>query len=149
LSRRPRPTSGAVAIELEIPFHDVDGLRVVWHGHYCKYLELGRTALLRARRLDAPDLAALGYLFLVAETHLRHVRPLRYADRVRVTSWLVEIDNRIRVTYELRNVSSEQVCAEGSTVLVTVSDSGELCLATPPAILERLLAPGCGSFTVE
>jgi acyl-CoA thioester hydrolase len=149
LSRRPRPTASAVAIELEVPFHDVDGLRVVWHGHYCKYLELGRTALFRARQLDAPDMAALGYLYLVAETHLRHVRPLRYADRVRVTSWFVEVDNRILVAYELRNVSSAQLCAEGSTVLVTISDAGELCLATPPAILQRLLAPGPGSAALE
>ncbi len=149
MSRRLKPTSGAVAIELEVPFHDVDGLRVVWHGHYCKYLEIARTALFRARRLDARDLAALGYLFLVAETHLRHVRPLRYADRARVTSWFVETDNRIRVAYEVRNLASEQLCAEGSTVLVTVTEAGELCLATPPTILERLLAPGPGSAAEE
>ena len=35
-----------------MPFHDVDALHVVWHGHYYKYLELARevTNLTLARR---------------------------------------------------------------------------------------------------
>jgi len=33
----------AIEIRLEVPFHDVDALRIVWHGHYLKYLELART----------------------------------------------------------------------------------------------------------
>ena len=34
-------------VELEVPFHHVDALGVVWHGHYLEYLEPARTALLR------------------------------------------------------------------------------------------------------
>ena len=37
------------SVEIEVPFHDVDALRIVWHGHYYKYLELARTQLLRSR----------------------------------------------------------------------------------------------------
>ena len=33
-------------VEIEIPFHDVDVLGVAWHGHYVKYLEIARCALL-------------------------------------------------------------------------------------------------------
>ena len=42
-----------VRVQLEVPFHDVDRLGVVWHGHYFKYFELARTRLLRAIGLDA------------------------------------------------------------------------------------------------
>ena len=31
---------------IEVPFHDVDVMRVAWHGHYVKYFEIARCALL-------------------------------------------------------------------------------------------------------
>ena len=43
-------------VELEIPFHDVDLQRVVWHGHYYKYFEMARTKLLRSLDLDAGEI---------------------------------------------------------------------------------------------
>ena len=145
MSRHPKPSPAAVSIELEVPFHDVDLLQVVWHGHYCKYLELGRTALFRSRQLDATDMITLGYRFLITESHLRHIHSLRYADRLRVTSWFAEIENRIRIAYDVVNLTAGRTCTQASTVLVTVSDAGELCLETPPAILQRLRAPGPGT----
>ena len=145
--RHSRPTPAAISIELEVPFHDVDLLQVVWHGHYLKYLELGRTALLRSRGLDAREMLALGHRFLVAESHLRHLQALRYADRARVTSWFLEVENRIRIDYQIVNLTAGRVCTEASTVLVTTTDAGELCLETPPAVLQRLRAPGPGAAT--
>lgn len=140
MTRYLTPPPSSVSIEVEIPFHDVDALHVAWHGHYCKYLELGRTALLRAHRLDAPDLKALGYRFMVAETHLRHVFPLRYADRCRVSSWITEVENRIGIHYDLFNVTSDCRAAQGRTLLVTTRDDGSLCYETPHPVVERLRA---------
>ena len=31
-------TRSVVSVELEVPFHDVDSLHIVWHGHYYKSL---------------------------------------------------------------------------------------------------------------
>ena len=39
-------------VVIEIPFHDVDVIGVVWHGHYFKYLEIARCALLE--KIDDP-----------------------------------------------------------------------------------------------
>jgi acyl-CoA thioester hydrolase len=143
--RHPAPPAGAVAVELEIPFHDVDVLEVAWHGHYSKYLEVARTALMRARRLDNDDLRALGFRFLVVESHLRHLAPLRYGDRARVTAWFLEVENRLRVAYQVENLATGRLAAHGWNVLATTLATGELCLETPPPILERLRAPGPGA----
>lgn len=143
--RHPAPPPAAVAVELEIPFHDVDVLEVAWHGHYPKYLELARTALMRARRLDNDDLRALGFRFLVVESHLRHLAPLRYGERARVSAWLLEVENRLRVAYQVENLSTGRLAAHGWNVLVTTRPGGELCLETPPPVLERLRAPGPGA----
>jgi acyl-CoA thioester hydrolase len=136
--------ASAVAIEVEVPFHDVDLLRVVWHGHYCKYLEIARTALLRTRDLDAAHVFELGFRFFVAETHLRHVAPLHYGDRLRVAAWFKDVDNRLNVAYDLVNLTTARRCGQGSTVLVVTDAAGTLCLETPAPILSRLRAPGPG-----
>ncbi len=145
ITRYPAPPASAVSVELEIPFHDVDVLEVAWHGHYPKYLELARTAFMRARRLDTPEMRQLGYRFYVSEYFLRHVAPLRYADAVRVHAWPVEIESRLRIAYQIRNVTLGKLAAQGWTVLVSTDAAGNLLLETPAPILDRLLAPGPGS----
>jgi acyl-CoA thioester hydrolase len=145
LTRYPAPPQGAVAVELEIPFHDVDVLEVAWHGHYPKYLELARTAFIRTRKLDNAEMRTLGFRFFIAEYFLRHVAPLRYGDRVRVHAWPVEIENRLRIAYQIQNLTLGKLAAQGWTVMVTTDAGGVLCMETPPAIRERLLAPGPGS----
>ncbi len=144
MSRHPSPPASAVAVELEVPFHHVDILEVVWHGHYPEYLEVARTALLRSRRLDAPEMRELGYRFYVSESHIRHVAPLRYGDRLRVSAWFRDVENRLDIAYDLENVTRGHRCAQASTILVTTTHAGTLCLATPEPILERLRAGGPG-----
>lgn len=142
--RHGPPPGSAVDVEIEIPFHDVDLLRVVWHGHYCKYLELARTALFRARDLDAAVVIGLGYRFFIAESHIRHVGPLTYGDRVRVSAWFKDVDNRLHIAYDLVNAATGRRCAHATTILVVTDAENALCLETPEPILRRLRAPGPG-----
>jgi acyl-CoA thioester hydrolase len=128
-------------VELEVPFHDVDVLGVVWHGHYYKYLEIARTALLRELGLDGRT-TRLPYTWVVIESQCRHARPLRFGDRFVVECWLEDIDHRVNVAYELRIVASGERCARARTVLATLDDSGELLLNTPEAVLRLLRAAG-------
>lgn len=123
-----------------MPFHDVDSLRLVWHGHYYKYLELARTELLRSRCLDVPDLLELGLGFVMIETGCRHATPLRYADRVRVAAWFRDLSHRLFIAYEVTNLTRRRRAAWGHTVLATTDREGRMLLATPAAILDRVSA---------
>jgi len=137
-SRLPPPPPDAVAVELQIPFCDVDPLEVAWYGHYPRYVDQARTALLRSRRLDNDDCRALGVFFMVSESFLHHASALRYGDRVRVSAWFVEVENRLKVAFQLRNLGSGAIAAEGWLALVTVRVGGGLCLETPAEVLERV-----------
>lgn len=127
-----------VAVELEVPFHDVDVVHVVWHGHYYKYLELARTELMRARKLDVPDLIALGFGLLIIESGCRYVSPLGYGDRIRVSAWLEDFRHRVHVAYEVVNLSTGRRAARGHTMLVATTPEGEMYHQTPELIRERL-----------
>lgn len=127
-----------VSVEHEVPFHDVDALRVVWHGHYFKYFELARTQLLRAVGLDAGELIGGRYQFVVIDSRCRHGGPLRYGDRMRISAWFGDLHRRIRIGYEVWNLTLGRRAARGHTVLATLDREGGLLFETPEEILRRI-----------
>jgi acyl-CoA thioester hydrolase len=137
----------SVGVELEVPLHDVDLLGIVWHGHYYKYFEIARTALLRSRELDEPTLRELGVAFVIVETRCRHTAPLRYADRFRVEAGLhaEHSPGRLQVGYRIRRLTPSASAgphapagvARGRTTLVTIDAQGNMLPEIPDAILRR------------
>jgi len=134
------PSADAVSIDLEVPFCDVDALQIVWHGHYFRYLDLACTVLMRARGLDVPQLTSLGCRMVVVESQCRHIFPLYYGDVFRVSAWVVESLNRIKIAYLIRNLTRGRRSARAHTVLVTTSPDGNLLWETPSEIRQRLRA---------
>jgi acyl-CoA thioester hydrolase len=134
----PGPKVVKASVEFVVPFHDVDSLRIVWHGHYLKYLELARTELFREVGLDAGGQQRGAHGFLVIEAGCRHIAPLRYGDRVRVLAWIRDVTHRIQIAYEITNLTRDQKAARAYTTLATVDSSGRLLLKTPQGIAERL-----------
>ena len=132
--------AGAVSVELEVPFHDVDSLHIVWHGHYYKYLEIARTALMRSVDLDNGEIIRLGYGLLMGETQCKHTGVLRYGDRARVTAWFKEVESRIVIAFEVRNLTTGKRAARARTTLVTLNGRGELNLETPQDLVARMTA---------
>ena len=127
-----------VRLQHEVPFHDVDVLKVVWHGHYLKYFELARTRLLRSIGLDAGDVIGARYQLMVSESRCRHIRPLRYGDRFEVVAWLGESSHHLAVKFQIDEIASGKKCATGQTTLVTLDLEGRLVHRTPDLILKLI-----------
>jgi acyl-CoA thioester hydrolase len=135
---RSRGSSQGISIELEVPFHDVDSLQVVWHGNYLKYLELARTALMRSRGLDVEQIVAAGFRQVVIEARCRYAFPLRYGERFRVDAWFKDVENRLNIGYEIFNLTQGRRTLHGHTILATTDIEGRLLLETPHVLLDRL-----------
>ena len=133
--KRLRETS----VEMQVPFSHVDMLGVVWHGHYFEYCEQARTQLLRSCDLDTGDLIGSQYLFFVIESKCRHAFPLFYADQIRITAWIKDIEHRISVHYEITNLNHGRRAARAHTILATADLHRNLLLETPHEIQHRLL----------
>jgi acyl-CoA thioester hydrolase len=127
------------AIEVEVPFHDVDAMTVAWHGHYLKYFELARCALLRRFDYDYPQMQESGYLWPVVECHAKYVRPARYGQRLRVEATLIEYENRLKIGYVIRDAASGERLTKGYTTHVAIdAKTQELQFVSPPVVLEKL-----------
>ena len=125
--------------EVEVPFHDVDAMEVAWHGHYLKYLELARCALLRRFNYDYPQMQASGYVWPIVDCRIKYVRPARYGQRLRIEAKLTEYDNRLKIAYTIVDVETGERMSKAHTIQVAVEAStGELQFVSPPILLEKL-----------
>jgi acyl-CoA thioester hydrolase len=129
------PTS----VELEVPFHDVDPLGVVWHGNYYKYLEVARTKMLTPLGLDGEELLETGHRFYVIESRCRHVFPLFYRDRFRVDAWIREYENRLFVSFEVHNLTKVRRSARAHTIMAVTDAQGNLMLEMPGVLVSRII----------
>jgi acyl-CoA thioester hydrolase len=125
--------------EIDIPFFDVDPMRVVWHGHYVKYFEVARCALLRSIDYDYPQMEASGYLWPVVEIYLRYVRAARYGRRVRVRAQLLEYENRLKIGYVISERESGERLTKGWSVQVALdAATQELQFVSPQVLLDKV-----------
>lgn len=129
----------SATVEVEVPFHDVDAMNVAWHGHYIKYFELARCALLRRFDYDYPQMQASGYLWPIVHCHLKFVRPAIYKQQLRIEATLLEYESRIKIGYEIRDVLNGERLTKGNTVQIAVDAvTRESQFVSPPIVFANL-----------
>ncbi len=128
-----------VEIELEIPFHDVDAIRVAWHGHYAKYMEIARCKLMDKINYSIVEMEASGYVWPVIDMRIRYAHPLIFGQNFKVRATLTEWENRLKVDYVFFDAKTDKRLTKAYTIQVAVEKaSGEMQYASPPILLERL-----------
>ena len=126
-------------VEVEVPFHDVDAMQVVWHGHYFKYMEMARTALLRSLDYDYPQMTESDYLWPIIECQARFIKTVRYGMKLTVTASILEYENRLKIGYLLVDSQTHERVCKGYTVQVAVArTTHEMCMVSPEILYRRL-----------
>ena len=128
-------------VEVVVPFFDVDSMEVVWHGHYVKYLEIARCALLDRVGHNYTQMKAAGYVWPVIDVQLRYARAARFGQRLRVRADLVEWENRLKIHYLITDAASGERITRASTVQVAVRlADGVMQLVSPPVLVNAVEA---------
>jgi len=139
-----RLEDGAHVLPLRIYFEDTDFSGVVYHGSYVRFLERGRTELLRALGIghDALDKGAHGerLAFAVRRLVIEFLKPARIDD-------VVEVETRPRDVSGARGVLAQEI-RRGEDVLVTAEVTVALINGEgkprrwPEAIRDALISAG-------
>lgn len=139
MGRAEKTSRWQAEVEIEIPFHDVDMLRVAWHGHYAKYFEIARGVLMDSIKYNYAEMVESGYAWPVIEMHVRYAQGLHYQQRIRVRAMLVEYENRLKVEYIIHDAVTGKRLTRGYTTQVAVTmPGGELCFESPKILFEKL-----------
>ena len=132
-------TEFSAEVRLTPAFHDIDPMEVVWHGHYVKYFELARCALLQSFDYDYPQMRDSGYAWPIVDLRAKYVRSARYGQDLVVRATLVEWENRLKIDYQVRDADTGEVLTRATSIQVAVDlATGEMCFASPAALLQRL-----------
>jgi len=120
-------------------FHDLDPMAVVWHGHYFKYFELARCALLQRFGYDYLEMRESGYVWPIVDLRTKYVRSATLNQSLKVRAEIVEWENRLKIDYEIRDAATDQVLTRAHTIQVAVKvETGEMQFMSPPVLFERL-----------
>ena len=133
------------SVRIDIPFHDVDAMRIVWHGNYARYFEIARTALLRQYQLDYPEMEASGWLFPVIRMDCRYLSPLRYGDIALVEVIVEEAEFKMVLGYKITQEKSGKKIATGHTEHAVLDAGFNLLMPIPVALRERFVEGGAPS----
>lgn len=123
---------------ITVPFHDLDPAGIVWHGHYAKYFEIARCALLESFGYNYDHMVESGYAWPVIDMRVRFVKPARFGQQIRVTASLAEWEHRLKIDYAIHDLAGMRLC-KGSTVQVAVEIATRaMCLRSPDILFARL-----------
>lgn len=125
--------------EVLVPFFDVDSMNVVWHGHYIKYLEVARCALLDHIGHNYTQMLESGYAWPVIDIQLRYVRGAVFGQRLMVRASLVEWENRLKINYLISDAVTGERMTRASSIQVAVEiESREMQLASPKVFADAV-----------
>jgi acyl-CoA thioester hydrolase len=134
-----KPLSLIATVQIDIPFHDVDAMEVVWHGNYTRYFEIARCALLDAIAYDYPQMRTSGFAWPIIDLRVKFIRPCHFKQRIVVSASLVEFENRLKINYLIVDAESGARLSKAYTTQVAVDmSSGAMCFSSPPVLLQRL-----------
>ena len=128
-----------VDTQILVPFFDVDSMHVVWHGHYVKYLEVARCALLDHLGHNYTQMLESGYAWPVIDLQLRYVRGAVFGQTIVVRANLVEWESRLKINYLISDLASGERLTRASSVQVAADiASREMLLASPKVFVDAV-----------
>lgn len=125
---------------MQVAFHDLDPLHIVWHGNYMKYFDTTRFALFDSVGIDLYRYYQKTNIFFpVTKTSIKYIHPLQYRDDFFCHARVVETHHRIAINFAIRRATDETLCAKARSEQVAVlMPERELELEIPADIRQKL-----------
>ncbi len=123
-AKQADPKGPAVSCTLAVRYAETDAQRVVYHGNYIVWFEVGRTTYCDRVGYPYARMEAEGILITVVDVRARYRRSARYGDVVTVVTRCTEMKSRgCAFTYEVL-LPDGSVAAEGETRHLFLDGSG-------------------------
>lgn len=128
-----------VSLAYRIPFHDVDAMRICWHGNYYKYFEMARTELLRRLQIDLFETAENGIALPVIRSQCKYISPLRFDQNILIQASIVDYEYKLVLQYVILDADTSTVCAKGSTEHAAVDSHAFTTILPFPAKIANII----------
>ncbi len=112
-------------IQLRVRYDETDPMGFVHHANYLKYLEIGRTELLRASGGNYRRMEEEGMLVVVVRLACRYHRPARYDDLLTIRTTVVRI-NSAKIEHEYEVSRDNQRLVDATVTMAMVDRRGDV-----------------------
>jgi acyl-CoA thioester hydrolase len=103
--------------QIRVRYADTDQMKVVYHGKYLEYFEVGRAALIRSLGLPYSELETRGIQLPVIEAFAKYRKPACYDDLLSIEAIVSELPKvTLKIDYQVFRNHEEEPLAEGYTV---------------------------------
>jgi acyl-CoA thioester hydrolase len=132
-------------LPIRVYYEDTDCGNVVYYANYLRYMERGRSELMRDLGFELAELQEKGLLFVVAEANVKYRFPARYNDMLDVATSIAG-HTSVTLTFRYEIVNQHGVtCVTGDVKAACVDAAGKI-RRIPGEILDKITkgasAPG-------
>jgi acyl-CoA thioester hydrolase len=126
-------------MKIRVYYDDTDCGGVVYYANYLRYMEHGRTELLREKGIELKEFHDRGIVFAVTKVNVTYRASARYNDLLDVRTVLTETSSvTLMFRTEIRDRDGA-LLVTGDATLACVNDKGKAC-RIPADMLEKLNA---------
>jgi acyl-CoA thioester hydrolase len=134
----PAAVSPSFRLPVRVYWEDTDAGGVVFYANYLKFFERARTEWLRALGFDQQRLREeTGVIFIVSETHVRHLAPARLDDRLDITAHLRDCRGA-SLRFHQQALRGGQLLADGDIRVGCVGAADFRPRRIPPSLVQAL-----------
>lgn len=124
--------------QFRVRYSETDQMRVVYHGNYAQYFEIGRVEWLRNKGVSYKWMEENGIMLPVVSLTMNYKKPARYDELLTLKTILInQTSVKIEFAYELYNEVGE-LLTTGNSILVFVDMKTGRPIAPPTYIFELL-----------
>ena len=124
--------------QIRVRYSETDQMRVVYHGNYAQYFEIGRVEWLRNKGISYKWMEENGIMLPVVSLTMNYKKPARYDEVLTLKTILKNRTSvKIEFDYELYN-ENDELLTTGNSVLVFVDMKTGRPIAPPLYLLELL-----------
>jgi len=125
-------------IPIRVRYSETDQMRVVYHGNYAQYFEIGRVEWLRNKGVSYKWMEENGIMLPVVSLTMNYKKPARYDELLTLKTIMKKMSSvKIEFDYELYN-EKEELLTTANSILVFVHMKTGKPIA-PPAYISELL----------
>ena len=125
-------------VQIRVRYSETDQMRVVYHGNYAQYFEIGRVEWLRNKGISYKSMEENGIMLPVVSLTMNYKKPAHYDELLTLKTILKNNTSvKIEFDYELYN-ERDELLTTGNSILVFV-DMKTGRPVTPPEYISAIL----------
>jgi acyl-CoA thioester hydrolase len=120
-------TSGLVwhRCEMRTLYADTDRSRMVYHAHYLRYFEFGRTSLMREASYTYKEVEESGFVYPIIKVNIDYFRPLYYDEPMYIHTRPGDLERvRLQFDYVITHGETGELVCNGFTRHCATNASG-------------------------